>query len=50
MGAEETGNDIDTVASSPQSTRGAQHLDFGFRIEPVAGLDFDRGHAFGAQP
>ena len=26
-----------------------QHLEFGFDIEPVAGLDFDRRDAFGEQ-
>lgn len=48
MGAEIGGDDADR-AKIAESAGGAQHLQLGFDVEPIAGLDLDRRHPLGKQ-
>lgn len=38
------------TALAPDATRDTQHLQFAVMIQPIAGLDLDRGDARGFQP
>ena len=49
VGAEERGCDPDRVALT-ELARDAQHLRFDLDIKAIAGLDLDRGYAFGHEP
>jgi hypothetical protein len=46
--AEEAGYDVDARVL-PQGARHLQHPDLGRKVEPVARLDLDRGHALGQE-